>query len=208
MKGLVRLGTVPGIVAAMIVAGVAGASVERVTKGSLPARTAGDVTQLTAREGAVVADLKAFSRIGTSAQVSGWVDKLRSDEAAQAKALALLGADLTVKKASAPANGDLRVIAQGHAAGDYAIAQASGTANAPHRIAIAVSATPPQSGTVSWNLVCSEKSGGVGSKSGQSTIHLPGTLNAPLPAPSQSCLVAANVQLQASGTVTIAIESA
>ena len=97
------------------------------------------------------------------------------------------------------------VVATGHASGEYAIAQASGTASNPSRLALDLAATPAQSAKVSWTLVCQESGGGVGSKSGQSTLQLPTTSTLPLPAPSESCIVSANAQLSGSGTVKISI---
>jgi hypothetical protein len=53
--------------------------------------------------------------------------------------------------------------------------------------------------------MCDESGGGVGSKSGQATLSLPGTEVLPLPAASHSCDVTANVQISGSGHVTVAI---
>jgi hypothetical protein len=98
-------------------------------------------------------------------------------------------------------------VATGTASGDYAVASASGTANQPLEIQLSVTATPSQSALVSWDLVCMENGGGVGSKSGQSTLTLPDVEPLPLPAPSSSCIVSADVQISNSGTVTLSIES-
>ena len=104
-----------------------------------------------------------------------------------------------------PIGPSLSKVASGHAAGDFAVVQTSGTVEGPSKIELKITASPPQQGTVSWDLVCDETGGGVGSKSGQSDISLPGTQNLPLPATSDRCIVSANVQLSQGGDVTIAI---
>lgn len=93
----------------------------------------------------------------------------------------------------------------GHASGEYAVADISGTFRHPSQIVLAVSASPAQPGTVDWNVVCFENSGGVGREEGHSTTALPTSKNLPLPAPSNYCIGSANVQLSKSGTVTISI---
>ncbi len=105
---------------------------------------------------------------------------------------------------SGPRSG-LSQIASGWAAGDYALAVTSGTVNHPTTIELRVSATPSQTGSIDWNMVCDEQGGGVGEKSGEVQGSLPTTLTLPLPAPSTSCIVSAVVQLDQSGDVTISI---
>lgn len=97
------------------------------------------------------------------------------------------------------------VVGSGHAAGEFAVAQASVTATKTSQMALRLTATPPQSASVTWDLVCTEDGGGVGSKNGQSTLQLPTTEPLPAPAPSESCTVSANAQLSGSGSLEIAI---
>lgn len=127
-------------------------------------------------------------------------------QADTAGALARLKAARTGKtQAQADNSASLAEIASGRASGDYAVAQASGTVAGPSQIELRVSATPAQSATVSWTMLCAETGGGAGSKSGQSDRALPTTEILPLPAPSDSCDVAANAQITGSGKVLIAI---
>ena len=95
--------------------------------------------------------------------------------------------------------------ASGTASGDYAVAQAGGTVYSPSQVHLRLVATPPQSALVSWTMTCDESGGGVGQNSGQDTLQLPTIENLPLPAPSNSCIVAANAQLSESGTLNIAL---
>jgi hypothetical protein len=99
----------------------------------------------------------------------------------------------------------LTEVNSGHANGAYAVAQTSGTASNPNPVELRLIATPSQDGRVSWDLVCDESGGGVGSKSGQSNLSMPGSEKLPVPSGSTSCIVSANVQLSGSGNVTIAI---
>lgn len=98
----------------------------------------------------------------------------------------------------------------GTAAGQYAVAQAQGTAPSPAQIFVEVVLTPPSNDVtlVSWDAICEEDSGGVGSESGQSSVRgSPAFVAVKIPAPSTSCDVSTNAQLGGSGTLTIAIES-
>jgi len=61
---------------------------------SLPPSTGPDLSVLSTRESAVVAQLKAFPKLGSRASVSRWESGLKADEAAQTKAEAALNADL------------------------------------------------------------------------------------------------------------------
>ena len=187
-------------------ASTAAAETTLATRGSLPKKTTADVATLLRREGAVITQLRALAKLSTKASVTPWEAKLKAAEQAQATAEALLNGDLAQTASSVPA-GPAHVVAWGHATGDYAVASASGTANSPHRVAVVVSATPSQRVQVSWNLVCSETGGGVGSKSGQVTVSAPTTVPIPLPAPSTSCIVSTVGQLQASGNLTLQITS-
>jgi hypothetical protein len=82
----------------------------------------------------------------------------------------------------------------------------SGTTTHPGRQELVITAKPHQAGLVTWELICTENSGGVGSKMGQKTLQLPVVKVVKPPAPSSSCSVSASVQLSATGSVTIAIE--
>lgn len=79
--------------------------------------------------------------------------------------------------------------ATSQASGDYAVAQTAGTVISPSKIQFLISASPAQQASATWDLVCNENSGGVGSKSGQSTVQAPTVLTLPTPArrTSASC---------------------
>jgi hypothetical protein len=96
-------------------------------------------------------------------------------------------------------------VVSGQASGEYAVAYTSGTFHNPSHIVLNVAASPTQPGSVDWNIVCFELSGGIGRKEGRATLQLPTTKTLPLPAPSHTCIGSANVQLSKSGTVTISI---
>jgi hypothetical protein len=104
----------------------------------------------------------------------------------------------------APKSGPHRVVS-GQGSGQYAVVYTNGTFHHPSAIVLDVSASPPQTGTVDWNVVCFELSGGIGRKEGRETLQLPITKTLPLPAPSSTCIGSANVQLSKSGTVSISI---
>jgi hypothetical protein len=106
--------------------------------------------------------------------------------------------------ASGPRAAPKRVVS-GQGSGEYAVAYTNGTFHHPSQIILNVSASPPQTGSVDWNVVCFENSGGIGRKEGRETIQLPTTKTLPLPAPSSTCIGSANVQLSKSGSVTISI---
>jgi len=110
----------------------------------------------------------------------------------------------TSSTVTAPPAPNKRVVA-GHASGEYAVAYTNGTFRRPSQITLTVSASPAQSGSVDWNVVCFEDSGGVGREEGHSTMQLPTTKSLPLPAPSVSCIGSADVQLSKTGTVTISL---
>jgi hypothetical protein len=96
-------------------------------------------------------------------------------------------------------------VVSGQGSGEYAVAFTNGTFHHPSQIVLNVAASPPQTGSVDWNVVCFENSGGIGRKEGRETLQLPTTKTLPLPAPSSTCIGSANVQLSKSGTVTISI---
>jgi hypothetical protein len=75
---------------AALVAAAAGAPTA-----SLPSSTDTAVVALTARENAVLAQLKAFPKRGSKASLARWSTSFRAAEAAQSKAAAALDADLS-----------------------------------------------------------------------------------------------------------------
>lgn len=91
------------------------------------------------------------------------------------------------------------------ATGQYAVAHTNGTFRHPSRIVLKINASPPQTGSVFWTLVCSETSNGVGHEQAHTTTKLPTSETLPIPAPSNYCIASANVQLSNSGTVSISI---
>lgn len=76
------------------------ASVALVTKGSLPARTTGAVNTLIAHENAVTGKLEQFKRMANATSVTGWMNSLKSLEAAQNSAISALNADLAASSTS------------------------------------------------------------------------------------------------------------
>jgi hypothetical protein len=96
-------------------------------------------------------------------------------------------------------------VVSGQGSGQYAVAYTNGTFHHPSAIILNVSASPAQTGTVDWNVVCFELSGGIGRKEGRETLQLPITKTLPLPAPSSTCIGSANAQLSKTGTVSISI---
>jgi hypothetical protein len=107
--------------------------------------------------------------------------------------------------ATAAAAATPRVIGSASAGGDYAIANASGTAKHPHQVYVRVLAKPAQAVRGAWTLVCS-KGFGAGTKSGTVTGRAPFTKPLKLPMKnSDQCIVSANAQLSRSGTVTVQI---
>ena len=89
------------------------------------------------------------------------------------------------------------------ASGDFAIAQTAGTVIAPSRVQFVIDATPRQQASATWDLVCNENGGGVGSKSGQSTVEAPAVLTLPTPASSYKCIVSVNSQVPQSGQIPV-----
>jgi hypothetical protein len=96
-----------------------------------------------------------------------------------------------------------KIIGSSSAAGDYAIAQASGTAKHPHAVLVRVTAKPSQRVSGAWSLVCT-KGFGAGTKSGNVKGRAPFTQPLTLPMRSvDSCIVSANAQLSGSGRITV-----
>ena len=96
-----------------------------------------------------------------------------------------------------------KTFAKGSAAGDYAIAQASGSRDNPGTVRVRVVSSPSQSVEVSWELVCTRGTA-VGSKSGQFKATTP--INRALKKPMSkvdNCTGSANAQLSGSGRLTL-----
>jgi len=85
---------------AAVATGFAGAA-NSGSKSALSAQTNGDVKTLLTREGAVVADLKAFQKLGKTASVAAIAAKLKADVSAAALAEAAVNTDLSGKTSSA-----------------------------------------------------------------------------------------------------------
>jgi hypothetical protein len=97
--------------------------------------------------------------------------------------------------------------ASGSASGDYAVAQTSGTVYSPSGLRLRLVASPAQSALVTWTLTCNESGGGVGQKSRQSTLEIPAIETLSQAATSERCIVAANAQLNQSGTLNISLHN-
>jgi hypothetical protein len=95
--------------------------------------------------------------------------------------------------------------ASGSATGNYAVADAVGTADDPSHVNLRAVATPAQAAEVTWTMTCEEEDGGVGQKSGQAKQQLPLVERLPLPAPSTSCIVSVVVQLSRGGTLLLGL---
>jgi hypothetical protein len=95
--------------------------------------------------------------------------------------------------------------ATSQASGDYAIAQTAGTVISPSKIQFVIDTTPGQQASATWDLVCNENGGGVGSKSGQATVQAPTVITLPTPGPSYKCIVSVNSQLGNTGTVVVSL---
>jgi hypothetical protein len=89
------------------------------------------------------------------------------------------------------------------AQGDYATAVASGEADHPSTIWVRVEASPNQTATVYWTMVCSEGYGS-GSKDGEfsGTTAIDRALEFPMPNPD-TCYVSASAQIDGSGTLDV-----
>jgi hypothetical protein len=117
--------------------------------------------------------------------------------------LAANGLFVTVASASS-----WHVVASEHATGNYAVAETSGEATKPSKMELKVTGPASLSGLVQWSIECNTNSGAAGkTKKGKVTLKFPGTELLKVPAKSSLCEVAANVQIQGSGKVTISIDS-
>ena len=109
------------------------------------------------------------------------------------------------KPAPKPATHHASTFASGHASGDFAVASAAGNIDPDGPISVVVKASPDQSMTVSWDVVCAEGFGSAGSKSGQYTARS-GSRAILLPsANASSCTVSTNAQLNGSGNLAISV---
>jgi hypothetical protein len=98
--------------------------------------------------------------------------------------------------------------ATAHATGNYAVAETNTEATKPSKAEIKVTGPASLSGLVQWSIECNTNSGAAGkTKTGKVTLKFPGTELLKVPAQSSLCAIAANVQIQGSGKVTISIES-
>jgi hypothetical protein len=114
----------------------------------------------------------------------------------------VLGAPAAAAGAATP----MHVVAKQTAVGAYAVAMGAGNATRPARMELVLTAKPRQAAEVSWDLVCTENSGGVGSTMKQRKVVVPTVIALKPPAPSASCIASASAQLAASGSLTVAIE--
>lgn len=101
----------------------------------------------------------------------------------------------------------IRVVATSHATGQYAVAETSGQILKPSKIELAVSSKPELSGLVQWTVGCEKGDKVIPSKSYKKTVKFPAVVHVKYTASSSSCTVAANVQIDGSGKVTISHES-
>ena len=120
-----------------------------------------------------------------------------------ATSLVLIGS-LLIDNAGASS---MHVLATAHATGQYAVAETSGGTNNPSKIEVTVSSKPELSGLVQWTVGCTKNNKPIPSKSDKKTVKFPAALPVKFTAKSSICDVAANVQLDGSGTVKISIES-
>lgn len=91
--------------------------------------------------------------------------------------------------------------------GDYAIAQASGSADNPQSIRLVVTAKPSQKVLVIWTMTCAQK-GGAGSSDDQFSRSTPVRVTLKLPAARVTdCSVAASAQMDQGGKVRVVLSS-
>ena len=109
--------------------------------------------------------------------------------------------------ASVAGASSIHIVSTGHASGRYAVANASGEINKPSNIQIAVSSKPEMSGLVQWTVECRKGTKVTAPKKFKKTARFPGRIKVSFASSANLCDVAANVQLNGSGTVTISLES-
>jgi hypothetical protein len=94
--------------------------------------------------------------------------------------------------------------ASASASGQYAIAQAAGTAYYPGDLEVYVDASPAQQASITWGTTCLENSGGAGSKLQQKeTVQVPAVVQVNYPKNAVQCILSANSQLSQGGTVRV-----
>jgi hypothetical protein len=98
-------------------------------------------------------------------------------------------------------------VATGHATGQYSVAETNGQILKPSLIEVAVSSKPQLSGLVQWTVECQKNNKIFPSKSYKKTVKFPAVVKVTFTKSSSICSVAANVQLDGSGKVTISLES-
>jgi hypothetical protein len=101
----------------------------------------------------------------------------------------------------------IHIVSTGHATGQYAVANASGQILKPSNVYVAVSSKPELSGLVQWTVGCEKNNAVIPSKSYKKTVKFPAIVKVKFPKSSSTCSVAANVQLDGSGKVTVSLES-
>jgi hypothetical protein len=101
----------------------------------------------------------------------------------------------------------VHVVSTGHATGRYAVANASGQINSPSKIQLVVSSKPELSGLVQWTVECRKGTSVIPAKRYKKTLKFPATIKVAFTGSSSLCAVAANVQLDGSGKVTISLET-
>jgi hypothetical protein len=97
------------------------------------------------------------------------------------------------------------VIAEAHASGSQAEADATGEATA-FPIEAVVTSTPPQAADFNWTVSCVEGNGGIGTLQGDKTVPLPVVFHLKAPSGVTDCFAEADVTLNGSGTLTVKIE--
>lgn len=93
---------------------------------------------------------------------------------------------------------------EGEASGDFALASADGTIDAPQEIRVLIGATPEQEVQVTYTATCTQGGGGAGNTDDQFTETTPIDKTIELPADDvTSCIVAASGQLQEGGDIRV-----
>jgi hypothetical protein len=124
-----------------------------------------------------------------------------------ASSCALVVSSVLLVTTTANASGSWHVLSKAHAKGQYALASTDAEITSPSKIQVLVTSKPSASGLVQWTMECTKKSGTLTKTTGKKTVKLPGAVKVKVPSSFSSCILAANVELGASGTVYISIES-
>jgi hypothetical protein len=101
----------------------------------------------------------------------------------------------------------IHIVATGHATGQYALAETDAQINKPSNIELALSSKPELSGLVQWTVGCEKNNKIIPNKSYKKTVKFPAVVKVKFTTSSSECTVAANVELEGSGKVTISLES-